>query len=107
MRLEGLGQLKKYNGFIGNRTRDIPACSVGPPPVEGSFLKVIHPQFWVRDLIMCAGTKVHCVGVEVLTAVHMNTSTFRDIRGVISLKSIEVSKEHLASVFRVEDQTEQ
>jgi hypothetical protein len=28
VRLEGLGQLKKCNDLIGNRTRDLPACSM-------------------------------------------------------------------------------
>jgi hypothetical protein len=28
MRLEGLGQLKLSNDFIGNRTRDLPAFSI-------------------------------------------------------------------------------
>jgi hypothetical protein len=32
VRLEGLGQLKKNNDFIGNRTRDLPAYSIVPPP---------------------------------------------------------------------------
>jgi hypothetical protein len=33
VRLEGLGKLKKKsNGLIGNRTRDIPACSIVPQP---------------------------------------------------------------------------
>jgi hypothetical protein len=32
MRLEGLGGLKKSNGVIGNRTRDLPACSIVPQP---------------------------------------------------------------------------
>jgi hypothetical protein len=30
--LEGLGQLKKLNDFIGPRTRDLPACSIVPQP---------------------------------------------------------------------------
>jgi hypothetical protein len=30
VRLEGLGQLKKFNDFIKNRTRDLPACSIVP-----------------------------------------------------------------------------
>jgi hypothetical protein len=30
VRLEGLGQLKKYNDLIGTRTRDLPACSKVP-----------------------------------------------------------------------------
>jgi hypothetical protein len=32
MQLEGLGQLKKSNDLIGNRTRDLPACSIVPQP---------------------------------------------------------------------------
>jgi hypothetical protein len=30
--LEGLGQLKKSSDLIGNRTRDLPACSMVPQP---------------------------------------------------------------------------
>jgi hypothetical protein len=32
VRLEGLGQLKKSNDLIGNRTRNLPACSIVPQP---------------------------------------------------------------------------
>jgi hypothetical protein len=32
VRLEGLGKLKKSNDLIGNRSRDIPACSIVPQP---------------------------------------------------------------------------
>jgi hypothetical protein len=31
MQLEGLDQLKKIH-FIGNRTRDLPACNIVPQP---------------------------------------------------------------------------
>jgi hypothetical protein len=30
VRLEGLGKLKKFNDLIGNRTRDLPSCSIVP-----------------------------------------------------------------------------
>jgi hypothetical protein len=32
VRLEGLGQLKKSDDPIGNRIRDLPACSIVPQP---------------------------------------------------------------------------
>jgi hypothetical protein len=32
VRLEGLGQLKKSNYLVGNRTRNLPACSRVPQP---------------------------------------------------------------------------
>jgi hypothetical protein len=32
VRLEGLGQLNKFNDLIGNRTRDLPACNIIPQP---------------------------------------------------------------------------
>jgi hypothetical protein len=32
VRLEGSGKLKKSNDLIGNRTRDLPACSIVPQP---------------------------------------------------------------------------
>jgi hypothetical protein len=34
MRLEGLGQLKKSNDLIENRTSDLPACSIVLPRDE-------------------------------------------------------------------------
>jgi hypothetical protein len=32
VQVEGLDQLKKLNDLIGNRTRDLPACSIVPQP---------------------------------------------------------------------------
>jgi hypothetical protein len=32
VRLEGLGKLKKSNYLIGDRTRDLAACSIVPQP---------------------------------------------------------------------------
>jgi hypothetical protein len=32
VRLEGLGQWENFNDLIGNRTRDLPACSIAPQP---------------------------------------------------------------------------
>jgi hypothetical protein len=32
MRLDGMGKLKKSNNLIGNRTGDLPACSIAPQP---------------------------------------------------------------------------
>jgi hypothetical protein len=32
--LKGLGKLKKFNGLIRNRTRDLPACSIVPEPTS-------------------------------------------------------------------------
>jgi hypothetical protein len=34
LRLELLGKLKKSNDLIGNRTRDLPACSIVPQPTK-------------------------------------------------------------------------
>jgi hypothetical protein len=31
-RLEGIGKLKKSDALIGNRTPDLPACSIVPQP---------------------------------------------------------------------------
>jgi hypothetical protein len=53
VRLEGLGQLKKSNYLIGNRTCDLPACSIVPqrlnqlrhslPPfTSGSLTKIVY-----------------------------------------------------------------
>jgi hypothetical protein len=32
MRLEGLVELKEISDLIGNRTRELPACSIVPQP---------------------------------------------------------------------------
>jgi hypothetical protein len=32
LRLGGLGQLKKYSDLVGNRMRDLSACSIVPQP---------------------------------------------------------------------------
>jgi hypothetical protein len=32
VRLEGLGQIEKSSGLIGNRTHDLPACNIVPQP---------------------------------------------------------------------------
>jgi hypothetical protein len=32
VRKEGLGKSKKYNDFIGTRTRNLPTCSITPQP---------------------------------------------------------------------------
>jgi hypothetical protein len=47
VRLEGLGQLKTSNGLIGNRTRELPACSIVPQPTtlpRPHCLEIIHLQ---------------------------------------------------------------
>jgi hypothetical protein len=60
--LEGLDQLKKYNDFIGNRIRYLPACSVvykwllhklrsgrdGLRVVRYPVGPVLHPRFWIE-----------------------------------------------------------
>jgi hypothetical protein len=35
--LEGFGKLKKFNNLIGNRTRDLAACSIVPQPTTLSL----------------------------------------------------------------------
>jgi hypothetical protein len=34
VRLEGLGNLKKFSDVIENRTRDLPTCSIVPLPLR-------------------------------------------------------------------------
>jgi hypothetical protein len=49
---EGLSTLKKYNDIIGNRTRELPACSIVPqsttlpraPGVEVNIKKLMPVQ---------------------------------------------------------------
>jgi hypothetical protein len=47
------------------------------------------------------------LGFEVLTAVVMKSSIFWDIMWCCQLKVNRVSEEHVASIFRVEEKTEQ
>jgi hypothetical protein len=42
MLLEGLGQLKKSDDLIRNRTRDLPACSIVPQPTQQTALAVMQ-----------------------------------------------------------------
>jgi hypothetical protein len=50
VRLEGLGQLKKSNDFIGIRIRDLPACSIVPQPSYATAYPIIYPinsNYWM------------------------------------------------------------
>ena len=42
VRLEGLCQWKKFNDTIGNRTRDIPACSAVPQPTAPPLVNPLN-----------------------------------------------------------------
>jgi hypothetical protein len=56
VRLEGLGQLKKFNDLIGNRTRDLPACSIVP---RTTTLTRVHPFVLYRfQLILVKAHKL-------------------------------------------------
>jgi hypothetical protein len=44
-----------------------------------------------------------CLGFEALTAVVMKSSIFWDITPCTLLKSIDISEEHVAFIFRVEE----
>jgi hypothetical protein len=43
VRLEGLGQLNKSNELIGNRTHDLPTCSIVPQT------KYVPSQYWREE----------------------------------------------------------
>jgi hypothetical protein len=43
MRLEGLGQLKKFSDLNGNRNRDLTACSIVPQPSTE-----IKSLYWIK-----------------------------------------------------------
>jgi hypothetical protein len=45
VRLEGLGQLKKSNDLIGNRTRDFPACRIVPQPTTPAGIICTYYKF--------------------------------------------------------------
>jgi hypothetical protein len=55
VRLEGLGQLEKSNNLIGDRTRDLPACS--KVPQTNTLPRVSEfPSYWVINLhLLCYG----------------------------------------------------
>jgi hypothetical protein len=40
--LEGSGKLKKFNDLIGNRTGDLPACSIVPQPTMLPYAQLIN-----------------------------------------------------------------
>jgi hypothetical protein len=45
LRMEGLGKLKQFNYFIGNRTRDLPACSIVPQPTTPPKLENLETNW--------------------------------------------------------------
>jgi hypothetical protein len=55
-RLEGLGQLKKSNDLIRNRTRGLPACSIVPQPTtlpRAPYSNVVYEKFvlWYSEYL--------------------------------------------------------
>jgi hypothetical protein len=88
--MEGLGQLKKFSDLIGNRTRDLPACSIAPQPStlpcapawfrfltknicsQSEILKLKYPllNFLARQQIHTnaptqrAQTEIHLIGMK-------------------------------------------
>jgi hypothetical protein len=47
VRLEGLGKLKKSNNVLGNRTCDLPACSIVPQPTTLPRALSPHSTFMI------------------------------------------------------------
>jgi hypothetical protein len=78
VRLEVLGQLKKSNNFVENRTRDLPVCSIMPQPTtlprtpdmyicnvsKGFVWKTPRAIRYLNIVISPMGliTKNHCAG---------------------------------------------
>jgi hypothetical protein len=55
VRLEGLGQLKKFNDLIGIRTRDLTACSIVPQPTTlPRKVNLTHRTIYHRGKIPCS-----------------------------------------------------
>jgi hypothetical protein len=54
LRLEWLGQLKKFNNFIGNRTRDLPACSTVPQTttLPRAPIIILHYLLWTSVFLL-------------------------------------------------------
>jgi hypothetical protein len=72
--MEGLGQLKKSNDLIRNRTRDFPACSIVPQPttLPRSPHTKSRPDF---TPLPTAVEKFNEAGTEVLLADPSNCSS--------------------------------
>jgi hypothetical protein len=52
VRLEGLGKLKKSNDLIGNRTGDLPACSIVLQPTTLQRAPVVVLVVLVRVVVV-------------------------------------------------------
>jgi hypothetical protein len=67
VRLEGIYELKKNsNDLIGNRTSDLPACSIVPQPITlprtmVSFLNVFSYQNFIRSPILLHACHMLCM----------------------------------------------
>jgi hypothetical protein len=63
VQLEELGKLRKSNDLIGNRSRDLPACSILPQPtvVASSFTK--SPIFYTMEGRLKASSEI-MVGIK-------------------------------------------
>jgi hypothetical protein len=59
MWLEGLGKFKKFNDFIGNGTRDLPACGIAP-----QLAMLTHASLRLRESVR---SLIHVVTTVPLT----------------------------------------
>jgi hypothetical protein len=70
LRLEGIGQLKKFNDFIENRNRDLPACSIVPQPTTLLRGLPYKTEFFITTGVRTSNptnTRVLGVGLKILT----------------------------------------
>jgi hypothetical protein len=77
VRLEGLGQLKKSNDLIGDRTRDLPDCSIVPQQlcycVPHEFTVMVEKHLISLllisslGIILCLLVLFHCVNIPYLS----------------------------------------
>jgi hypothetical protein len=81
VRLEGLGQLKKSNDLIGNRTRDLPTCSIVPQPTTLPHAPLTWTMFKIPQWICTA------VGRSEVNKWHFYFSTYKHNTPVYKLSA--------------------
>jgi hypothetical protein len=62
VRLEWLGQLRKSNDLIGNRTCDLPACSVPPRGEELRMENVVGSDNYINSQVCSVPCQMRFMG---------------------------------------------
>jgi hypothetical protein len=92
VRLEGLEQLKKTNDLIGNRTHDLPACSIVPQPT--TVPRAPPSNFIIKlKLMLVENTWLQLnKGHNLKIKLHLIKPTIRDFRLIGN--NIRISQTH-------------